>query len=366
MLRKHWLEAAWAVFALSNTAFVLIFREWETIPFHLVWISLVLLYCVRPWPSRFTFPLLLTVCLVSGAALTLVVVGGPQGYNELAEVPLMAAMCLLVVWYTRQHKGTLSELRRSAQREREFIRDLSHQLRTPLTIALGHAELIQESPESMLTSRAHKLPGAEIGIVIDELKRLSAIADRIVLLESADTRDLIGDDEVDLDRLLRAAARRWARTAPRLWRTSISAHGTFLGDEEQLALALDSLIENATHATAEGGQISIAGRAEGDDVIIAVSDRGRGIAEEDRERIFDRFWRGDSRYRGTGLGLSIVKAIVEAHGGSVDVESELGRGTTFSIRIGGFRPAKVVPVGVVQSIDNSRTRASRRDPQPAA
>jgi signal transduction histidine kinase len=171
---------------------------------------------------------------------------------------------------------------------------------------------------------------------------------------------------VDLDHLLGSAARRWARTAPRRWRTSISAHGTFLGDEEQLALALDSLIENALHATAEGDQISIAGRAEGDDVIIAVSDRGRGIAAEDRKRIFDRFWRGDSRYRGTGLGLSIVKAIVEAHGGSVGVESEVGRGTTFSIRIGGFRPAKIVPLGVVQSIDNARTRTPRRDPQPAA
>ena len=363
-LRKHWLEAAWGVFALGNVAVLLRLRDWETIPFHFVWISLSLLYSVRVWPLRITLPVLAIVCAVTGAALGWVVVGGPQGYDELTEVPLMAGVYLVMVRHALQRQRALNELRVASQREHDFVRDASHQLRTPLTIALGHAELIRKGRESIVVPRTNTRRSNDIEIVIEELKRLSRISDRLLLLEVSQSRG--GREEVDIDRLVGAAMRRWLGTAQRRWVASVSAHGTVPGDEEQLALALDSLIENALEATTGGDQIAIIARAEGDDAIIAVSDSGRGLVEKDRERVFDRFWQGDHRQRGTGLGLSIVKAIVERQGGSVGLESELGKGTTFSIRLGGFRPAEPArPMGGRRTRE-PESEASAGEPQPIA
>jgi signal transduction histidine kinase len=118
--------------------------------------------------------------------------------------------------------------------------------------------------------------------------------------------------------------------------------GTIVGDEERLALALDCLVENAVKATNERDRISLVSRASGDTALLEVIDSGVGIRPEDRERIFERFSRVNrsaSRNGGTGLGLAIVKAIAEAHGGTVELESSLGSGSTFRIRLHGFRPA---------------------------
>ncbi|HEX6400863.1 MAG TPA: sensor histidine kinase, partial [Actinomycetota bacterium] len=110
-----------------------------------------------------------------------------------------------------------------------------------------------------------------------------------------------------------------------------------------LATALDGLLENAVTATDVGAAIRLGCRAEGDVLVIEVADDGCGIGAADVPRIFDRFARvEEDRARskgGSGLGLSITKAIVEAHGGSIDVDSRAGFGTTFRIRLDGFRAA---------------------------
>ena len=128
---------------------------------------------------------------------------------------------------------------------------------------------------------------------------------------------------------LAGAARRW--------------DGALSGDEERLQTTLDALIENAVKFTDENDRIEIVGRSEGSLAVIDVSDTGVGIPPDQLTRIFDRFSRVDEGLRrrnghgGTGLGLPIVEAIVEAHGGTVQVRSEVGHGTTFSLRIPGFR-----------------------------
>ena len=109
-----------------------------------------------------------------------------------------------------------------------------------------------------------------------------------------------------------------------------TADATFLGDRDHLTEAVLNLVDNAVKSTQEGDTISIGVQVAGDDVVIAVSDTGAGIAADDLDRIFDRFERGHDarhRYRGAGLGLSIVQSIAGAHGGRVEVASDLGVGT---------------------------------------
>ena len=330
-LHRHWLEGLWALFVAANVALMFFVAQWETIPFHNVWVSLALLYCVRFWALRVTVVVLLGVAVVTGAALAHVVLAaGAAGYDELAELPMMAAMFLVTVVYSLRRQEAIDELRRTAERERDFIRDVSHHLRTPITIALGHAELIRASTEdSQLADDAE--------LVIEELKRVATISDRLLLLASAEDGRFLAREPVDVSALVQDTARRWTGAAPRQWEVSAASEGVLIADEERLALALDCLIENALKATSQDDTIAIKARTDGDGVLFEVSDSGRGIRPEDQERIFDRFERSPEKGSlngGAGLGLALVKAIAEGHGGSVEVESELGRGSTFRIRLG--------------------------------
>lgn len=287
LLSRYWLEAAWVAFALGNIGVMFALRSWETVPFHFVWISLSLLYAYRVWPLRVTLPVLAVVCGFTGAALGRDVIGEPQGIDELTEVPLMAVVFLVMVMHALRRQSALSATRLAAQREREFVRDASHALRTPITIALLHAELIEAAQTIALPPPDQDgQEGTDIEIVVDELERLAVIANRILVLENAGTGSLIRRGEVDVDRLVEGAARRWAGTSQRQWWTNVSAHGTFSGDEEQLGFALDALVENALHATSVGDQISITARRRGEEVVIAVFDNGKGLTEENQERAF--------------------------------------------------------------------------------
>ena len=151
-LRSRWIEVAWATFAAVNVVVILTLSDWETIPFHFVWVSLTLVYGFRVWRLRTTMILLLVVIAVTGAALAWTVTRGDEGPDELAEVPLMAAMFVAMVWHAHRRQAAIEKAKRLAESEhrllegqREFVRDASHELRTPITVARGHAELIRNS-----------------------------------------------------------------------------------------------------------------------------------------------------------------------------------------------------------------------------
>lgn len=343
-IRRHWVEVAWGAFAAANVAVILTLTDWETIPFHFVWVSLTLVYGFRVWRLRTTMLVLLVVFVVTGAALAWTVSRGGEGPDELTEVPLMAAMFLAMVWHAHRRQLATEETRRLAESEhrllegqREFVRDASHELRTPITVARGHAELIRDSGADGQVAK-------DADVVLDELGRLSRLADRLLILTAADHPGFLSTEVVEVEPLVVGLMRRWSPTARREWRVLVAAEGTVLADRERLETALDALLENAVKATADGGSIAVGCRSEaGGRLVLEVTDDGAGIGGEALPRIFERFSKLEpdrSRMNGgTGLGLSIAKAIVEAHGGSIAVESEEGQGATFRISLIGFEPA---------------------------
>jgi signal transduction histidine kinase len=331
-----WLELAWAVFALANLGAMWLTPTWETVPFHFIWVSLTLVYGYRVWDLERTGWVLAVVVAATGAVLLHEVAQSFQPPDELTEVPLMAAVFLAMVWHARRRVVAMERERQSAEanrllleRQRQFVQDASHELRTPITVAMGHADLLaRESRDPALAEDAH--------IVIDELLRLRRLADRLLLLASSADPDFVTRSPIAVEPLLAEARSRWARSERRFGLES-SVDAVVLADPERLGTALDALIENAVKQTEPGDEIRLGARREGDWVVMAVADSGPGIAAAQLELIFDRFARldvGRSRDRGgVGLGLPIVKAIAEAHGGTVRVASAVGEGSVFEILV---------------------------------
>ena len=337
-LRKHWVELAWGLFAAANIAAIPLINGWDTVPFHFVWVSLTLLYGFRVWKTGTTWAVLAAVMVVTGAALGWSLVHTEnERWDELTEVPLMAAMFVAMVWHAHRARAATLEAQRLAdsehrmlERERDFVRDASHELRTPITVARGHAELIRDADPGGQAAR-------DAEIVLDELSRLSRVSERLLILAAAEHPDFLHCELVPVDEMVEGAAKRWAAAAPRKWQIDVTGDRMIRVDRERLSIALDALIENAVKFTDGQDRIVIAARPAGDHAVIEVSDTGEGIPADQQDRIFDRFARTDgARARqngGTGLGLAIVKAIVEAHGGSVTVDSRVGRGATFRISL---------------------------------
>ncbi len=346
-LRRHWVEIAWGVFSGAAVAFILVMTRWETIPFHLIWVSLTLLYGFRVWKTSTTAVVLGAVIAATGAALVWTVIRGHEALDEVAEVPLMASMFLAMAWHAKRRQRAVEEAERSAaterrvlDRQRGFVRDASHELRTPITVARGHAELIRTMSDDPRSS-------ADAEVIMSELDRLSRLSDRLLTLAAADHPSFLSPERASVPELLSETAARWGPAVDRELIVASGAEGTVTIDRRRIEAALDALIENAVRATEPGSAIELTSTAEGTDVLLAVSDHGVGIGADELPHIFDRFSRRDrDRGRGTGgtgLGLAIVEAIVEAHGGTVSAESRLGVGTIIRMRLSGYSTPDVPP-----------------------
>jgi signal transduction histidine kinase len=332
-LRRNPLEAAWAVFAAANWVAMVAWPSWETIPFHFVWISLTFVYGVRIWRTRTMSLVLLAVILATGASILADAFNGIQLWGELFEVPLMSAMFLAMVWHAQRRQAALAEVQGVAEmraslleRQERFLHDASHELRTPVTIARGHLELLRrEQPEA-----------AELEVALDELGRMERIVERLLLLAKSEQAGF-AFEEIDLDVFLSDLFIRWSEVAPRAWRLDVDVAGRLLADPEALRNALDALVENAIKYTDPGDAVELAAHADGaGGVVIEVSDSGTGVPPEALPRIFDRWARADgarTRERGgAGLGLAIVAAVARAHEGRCSVK-QLPRGTAFRLHL---------------------------------
>ncbi len=361
--RLHPVELAWGVLAAGCVAVMVAWPSWETVPFHVIWITLTLLYGFRVWSPLTTSVVLGAVIVATGASIASDAFDGIQLWGELFEVPLMSAMFLAMVWHARRRAKAIvtiaalaDERARLVEQEERLLHDVSHELRTPVTIARLHLELL----ERQLGDR----PGT-LGIAFDELGRIELIVERLLLLARVEGEEPAVLHPVALVPFLEDVFLRWSGLAPRAWRLGAIADVIVDADEALLRTALDALLENAVQYTDDYALIELSARGDGDELVIGVTDEGVGIDPALTERIFERFARSDeSRSRregGVGLGLAMVAAIAAAHGGSCRALPGGKRGTVFELRLPLVRaaradteqPAGPVPVGAAALGDGS-------------
>ncbi|CAN5463653.1 hypothetical protein BH09CHL1_BH09CHL1_17980 [soil metagenome] len=221
--------------------------------------------------------------------------------------------------------------------QRAFVADASHEMRTPLAVLRANAEMLIRVPD--MSEADVRLEATNIISEVDEIARL---VDDLIFLAQADegAPGLFDHTPIDVRDLLEAevTAHQHRVTAAGMSMTVSAEPGVLVvGDAARLRQVVRILIDNAILYGRPDGTISVSSNVDGDTAVVRVADTGLGIARDDLRRIFDRFYRASDarghRSGGSGLGLAIAKSIVEAHGGTIAVESEPGVGTTFTVRI---------------------------------
>jgi two-component system, OmpR family, phosphate regulon sensor histidine kinase PhoR len=229
----------------------------------------------------------------------------------------------------------VTHFRKVEKMRRDFVANVSHELRTPLSIFRGYLETLIDDP--------HQPPG-ELLRILEVMERhsnrLNALVEDVLSLARLESPGMeLTLSDVDLPELLHSVMRDWEK---RLAAKQLKSHLNFPGnlprlraDETRLQELIYNLLDNAVKYSKPGGTVFLRAEPAGESIRISVADQGIGIPENDLPRIFERFYRADksrsSEHSGTGLGLSIVKHIAQLHGGSVEAESELGKGTTISV-----------------------------------
>lgn len=242
-------------------------------------------------------------------------------------------------------QGALAARAYSESELRRFIADASHELRTPLASVRGYAQLTLTGPDPLSDTQRRSIERVE-----SEARRMAALVDDLLLLARLDAGQRLADGDVELALVAIDAVNDAQTVDPdRQWRLRVAPDAAEVvpGDEDRLRQVIANLLRNAQTHTPPGTIVTTSLEREGDEAVLRVDDTGPGIDPAVRERLFERFARGDhsrSRSAGsTGLGLSIAHAIVTAHGGTIAVASSAS-GATFTVRLPIVRPPVGKPV----------------------
>jgi two-component system, OmpR family, phosphate regulon sensor histidine kinase PhoR len=254
----------------------------------------------------------------------------------------------------------ITELRKLERVRRDFVANVSHEFKTPLTAIQGFSETLLAGAMDDPQNRERFL-----GIILEHSRRLARLTDDLLKLSSMDADRLeLEIRRVSVSELIescletthhRAAEK---EVAVELAQSAQTAElPDIAGDRRRLAEILQNLLDNATQYTLPGGRITVKAELRDADVIFTVSDTGIGIPKSDQSRIFERFYRVDAaRSReagGTGLGLAIAKHLVEVHGGRIWVDSEIGQGSQFHFSVPIFDPERAM-VRAINSSNSAR------------
>lgn len=325
---RYRLFLPWVMFTLACLAAMWMYPGDEVVPFHLIWIAFALAYGFEPWPVPVTCVALAVATVSSGAILVTRASAGVIAWEETTEILLMALLACLVLWHVRRRLAATAAVTRLAnhqveaasQRER-LARLTSHEMRTPLTLALGYVDLLlarEDRPD-------HR---EDLLVVRDELGRLVRAGDR--LLRTIMLDDELPQDTLELPDLVEETVTRWSTVADRDW-ISDTTKASVVASRERLRACLDTIIENAVRYTEPGDTVRVFCHPNGPGAVcLGVADSGPGFTVEqaalinDDERATDGehgLGIGPSGPNGqTGYGLGIVREIIASRNGTVRAE----------------------------------------------
>ena len=238
----------------------------------------------------------------------------------------------------RTFNAMLDRLEDAFASQKSFISDAGHELRTPITIVRGHLELLGDDPEERR---------ATVELVTDELDRMSRLVNDLLLLAKAQRPDFLQPETLDAADLTEELFAKASALAPRDWRLAGTAKGRIVADRQRITQAVMNLSQNAVNHTAEGDAIEVGSKRIGYEIDLWVRDTGPGVPPADHERVFERFARANNdgkHHEGSGLGLAITRAIAQAHGGDVELDSQVRDGARFVVTIPIEPPQEVSPL----------------------
>jgi two-component system, OmpR family, sensor kinase len=218
--------------------------------------------------------------------------------------------------------------------QKSFISDAGHELRTPITIVRGHLDVMGDDPRDRRET---------LELVGDELDRMGRLVNDLLLLAKASRPDFLQPETIDLEDLTRELFAKASALARRDWRLGAIGSGRFVADRQRLTQAVMNLSQNAVGHTHEGDAVELGSDLRNGSVRLWVKDTGPGVPEAEQARIFERFVRleGARAGEGAGLGLAITRAVAEAHGGRVALESSSGHGARFTVIVPTEPPQEV-------------------------
>jgi signal transduction histidine kinase len=328
--RPQALDVAWVVLIVAAVASFAIEPDKELLPEYLFGVVVSLVYLLRvgePFPPAWM--LALATLLIAATAL-IHLLPGADLVLDFSEAVILSGLFVAMLRQVRRRERARNTLER-------LLYDLSHELRTPVTIARGNLDALR---------RVDVRSSAEIAIALDELMRIEHVIERVLLLAKVEQPGFLAETDVDIEPFLEEVFLRWTEVAPRAWRLGDVPAGVLRADPDRLRTAVDALLENAVKYTDAEDMIELRASTRDGGLAIEVANEGPSLSAVDEQRIFERFSRGDSAGRqateGTGLGLAIVDAIAKAHGGSCTVASSTAT-TVFSLRMPTFQVAATQP-----------------------
>lgn len=226
---------------------------------------------------------------------------------------------------TRSVNEMLERLERAFSAQRQLINDVSHELRTPLTVISGHLQVMDVGDEGDVRETRD--------LTLDEIIRMNRVIDDLLTLATAENPEFLRPERVELGVLTDEVYEKATALGDRAWTVDQRGRGHVMLDRQRITQAMLQLAANAVKFSDEGSVIAVGSRLTQGGVELWVRDEGTGIGEEHQATIFERFGRVDPSKPGAGLGLPIVAAIARAHGGEVGCDSELGKGSTFTLRL---------------------------------
>jgi two-component system OmpR family sensor kinase len=239
----------------------------------------------------------------------------------------------------RRFNEMLDRLQGAFAAQRAFVDDAGHELRTPITIIKGHLAVMGDDPADRRRTMA---------VVDAELDRMARIVEDLLLLAKAEQPDFLRRMPVEVADLTTQLFVKARTLGARPWLLDACASGMADLDEQRVTQAVLNLARNALEHTPDGTEVALGSRWTADALVVWVRDRGPGVAAGDRDRVFERFGRGEGSVgrSGAGLGLAIARSVAEAHGGRLELDSAPGRGATFSLVLPAAPPPPEPPAAV--------------------